>query len=1552
MSISKLCGLFQTSPTEAPESIEEKYALTRQLGSYTKIAQLVVGETAGTAGLNIANEQVKTFLTEFIPCIIINVTNIYGPKIGGKLLSEIQMILASTLTGGFGFDGILNAVIQVVGTSCAALLGFSEKMNAMNTMNTLLNVPIRSYASKLGYVNYIPRAVNWCINNQEVSTITNTVSTITNIPLTMCKETRAIYLAPFHLLSRWVADQTVQIIVSEARDPYINKTLIPAFEQFVDELLPKRDLTSNFDPLMTKEEHTLDVANNAINLRREQHKRFKRDNILIYLLLSFAKEVLKNPDVQDYLAESIGGERGVKMLHQAREVYEVVDNTVNEAYKFANDKHALSKLIAEWMQHNFATLASYGNQANLTFVQEHAGLFKHAFCGNILTKSELDTIKGKWLITQAVEEGISIGYHFAMKSVSELSSLESSRQAYTLQIESVKHAIEHGDDAALERLLKSYDENERAVYRYIVLKNNRLNFKSTNSLPITPLMRAIEAGNLNLVQLLVESCQTKNFKNTESEFIKIELDEYASGVTALHFAIMKSQNNIAKYLIRQGADLAITTLIGDATPLMLAAKYGLLDVTMCLLSYPQVTEHIDFRGYRDRTALHYAIQNKNMKVAAKLIECGADLFLEDASGVTPIGLLYQQLKQERAIYQLEKLLHELQATIASKVKTLIENKAPYSMFRDYLYLAINLDCNLSLTDGSNPLFHILFEHNEIKLIIKLMKSLTNSKLIEDAMWFAVNERQEKSVPVLLRSMKKVNANAITVKLMEFSSIEIINVCLNAFLLTDSLSQVIIDHLIHRNDFSHLDSKILLAIFIHQIANGQLESVQNILKRVPKVLDMQDALLNTPLHHSLKSGHYEITTFLLKQGADITLKNKENETAYESWSKNNTFLKQVLKKITGIFSQEEYLKEVVAINLHEINKQMLAFEDELAKVLEKEKHQKLYESLSKLISQDNKDEVRNEVMNKILQNAYCDAGLFKIHKGSINSLIAQAILKKDDRLVQVFIHTLLEKNPYQREDICLLFIHELLSLNIAETELLKSLKVILALPDNENNALLLLTDRNLRLPSEIAFQNKKYQLMEHILKLSPKGVTLAMMDFILSKGVLYTELSEQSFDINQNLIAEHLQHETVENTIFYLQRIWNRPHNSFTLKLFKTYFLNASGIAIDEFLKKQKVISYFKEYPITMEQFVSKFDEEALVLFINQQFPCLSNNRRLELLQFMISKGNLDDIILDIISANPTLLNVQLPELQNNTLLHMAIHKENWVLASYLMVMGGLVNLKNSNHNTAYNDWIRVTSFSGLNNAKIEETLLCGSDLEIRKALHRKIANSLIVKLFHAQEMTTVLKTCATLEEKIKVIAERVQLLLTAPHVSALNGLTLEEYHQIASDLTTELTLEHGITLNAIFSYPFPKCNGNTLLHQVITTHNTAAINFILKYPVCLDSQNDMGNTPLHLTLKNVDFNVSKKLIELGASFHIENKEMKTAKQLIESLCEQNGDGYSLFRAASFTKEQLADLKQLITSPKAIEAKDASIYIIAESAALHAVAESTIEVDETFNRILI
>lgn len=1504
MSFSKLNKLFQSSPPEGIESIEEKYELDGQLGEYMSLAKVIVNETAGSAGLKIANEQVKVFLTQFIPSIIINVTNIYGAKAGGKLLSEIQMALPNTLI--FGFDLILDTVVNVVGLSSGAMLGFSEDSQAVKDMFLLLNTPFKEYATKLGYVGYTPKAT---AGTQRLSIAADTIG------------------QPFNLLSRWVADHAVHIIVSEVRDPYINNTLIPAFELFVDDLLPKRDIESNFDPLMTQEEHTLDVAKKKVSTCYAQYLEFKRNsNILIYFILGVSEELLKNEGVQDYLAEKVAGKTGRKMLNHAR--------TAKEAYNFANDKYALSNTIANWMQEHFEALAQYASKEKRPTLMEHAELFKQALSGKILTKSELDTIKGKWQVTQALESGITKAFDFVVDTVSELAVVKSGRENYKNQIDTIKNAIEHGKDALLESLLNSQDPNQQFINRYIILKNQQLNFKSKdNGLPITPLLRAIETGNYQLVKVLVEHCQTRNFKNKEEEFLSIDLDQHSAGVTALQFAIMKGHNKIAIYLIGKGVELVKPSIIGNATPLMIAAKNGALDVVEALLSSDKVINEIDAKGYRDRTALHYAMKNGHMEIAAKLIAKGADLFLKDANGVTPIGLLYKHLEQgnltdDELIQKFEKLLATLRGVIEDKVCKLMSDNATYPLVRNYLHLAINIGCSLSEVPKRIPWFNMLFEQNEIKLISKLMHDPNNSKLIEHEMWNAVTGDEANAVSILIRSMAKLNANEITAKLIELTSIKVIESCFFNYLLLEtktsltleSLSQSVINSIIQRSDFYQLNEKILLHIFNHQIKNGHIESVQLILKKAPKLLDLQDSLLNTPLHYALKSGRYEIAQFLLDQGADITLKNKNNDTPYESWSKNNTFLSKALQTL-GLSSPEsnapnDVLAKAFALNMIEIKKQMEHLDKELVRTPEKGQQQKLYESLRELISKDNNDEIRNTVIAKILQKPYSDLGLFSINIGSTDSLILQAILKKDYKLLDVFINALFDKYPYQREDVCQFFMNELLSAPIAEYELIKGLEVLLKLPDNKENELLLLSDKKLRLPSEIAFQNKKYALMEYILNLAPQAVTLAMMDYILLKNL---PCAEQVFNKNQELIAQQLKDEVPDITVHYLETVWNRPQNDFNLQLFKTYFLNAPGVAINKFLQEHKIKGYFKSYAISMEQLVSKFNTDELVLFINTQFQFLSDYRKLELLELIISKGQTDKIIHKIVRENPYLLNLQLPELGNKTLLHMAINSKNWELASYLMAKGCLVNLKNDANNTAYDNWIKASTSSllgtHLSSAKIEQMLQSDSDSEQNNALGRKIGTITIVHLYHAQEIAKDLQKDISQEEKIKIIAEKIHLLLYAPDPSVLNGMTLNDYQQTIRELITELTREHHITLEEIFSYKFPQFNGNTLLHQAISTNNKVATDFILAYPIDLDLQNDAGDTLLHLTIKNADFNLSKYFIEQGASTDLEHDGKKTASQLIESAYESNNGGLGLFKKASLTKEQATDLMELITVQK-------------------------------------
>ncbi|CAJ1375336.1 unnamed protein product [Effrenium voratum] len=87
------------------------------------------------------------------------------------------------------------------------------------------------------------------------------------------------------------------------------------------------------------------------------------------------------------------------------------------------------------------------------------------------------------------------------------------------------------------------------------------------------------------------------------------------------------------------------------------------------------------------------------------------------------------------------------------------------------------------------------------------------------------------------------------------------------------------------------------------ASGQGEVAQLFIQAAPQILDMQDADGNTPLHAAALEGHLECALILLRNGAEVDVKNNQSLTAYEvSRSKghdlastHNPELMQVLKE---------------------------------------------------------------------------------------------------------------------------------------------------------------------------------------------------------------------------------------------------------------------------------------------------------------------------------------------------------------------------------------------------------------------------------------------------------------------------------------------------------------------------------------------------------------------------------------------------------------------------------------------------------------------------------
>ena len=106
------------------------------------------------------------------------------------------------------------------------------------------------------------------------------------------------------------------------------------------------------------------------------------------------------------------------------------------------------------------------------------------------------------------------------------------------------------------------------------------------------------------------------------------------GTTALHWAAIKGDAEMAQMLIYAGANLRATTRLGAYTPLYLAAKGGYPEVVAALLAAGADAKAVTSNG---TTPLMIAAAAGDTKSMTSLIENGADINARDgAKGETPL----------------------------------------------------------------------------------------------------------------------------------------------------------------------------------------------------------------------------------------------------------------------------------------------------------------------------------------------------------------------------------------------------------------------------------------------------------------------------------------------------------------------------------------------------------------------------------------------------------------------------------------------------------------------------------------------------------------------------------------------------------------------------------------------------------------------------------------------------------------------------------------------------------------------------------------------------
>ena len=125
----------------------------------------------------------------------------------------------------------------------------------------------------------------------------------------------------------------------------------------------------------------------------------------------------------------------------------------------------------------------------------------------------------------------------------------------------------------------------------------------------TPLMTACYWGNANSVDILAAHVSNVNYQAAITER------------AAIHYAAMRDDVSIMKVLLEHGAD---PDLCDDdrETPLIIATRSNIIPVVEALLA---TNCHLNYKGFMDYTALHWAVYSNHVTIVKLLLEHGASV---------------------------------------------------------------------------------------------------------------------------------------------------------------------------------------------------------------------------------------------------------------------------------------------------------------------------------------------------------------------------------------------------------------------------------------------------------------------------------------------------------------------------------------------------------------------------------------------------------------------------------------------------------------------------------------------------------------------------------------------------------------------------------------------------------------------------------------------------------------------------------------------------------------------------------------------------------------
>jgi ankyrin repeat protein len=386
----------------------------------------------------------------------------------------------------------------------------------------------------------------------------------------------------------------------------------------------------------------------------------------------------------------------------------------------------------------------------------------------------------------------------------------------------------------------------------------------------------------------------------------------------LHMAVQASQKNMIEFLLQNNANIEARNANGD-TPLLLSAKYGLLDISRLLLKHnanifaknragqtvlhasikefrydePKIVKHLNYYlnqhasvnvqdNWQD-TPVHLAARYDLVEVIKLLEKRGAKLDIKNRYQDTPISL------------SLKILFNQKEIRFSKAFEYLIEKKVNVKTKNNKNQTLLHRTCNpqyIKQLIQKGVSIHEKGQYKETAPFMALQKCPKQTLLTYLEYGFDVNTKSKDNEPVLFVAFKNsVHKKTIMSTLIEHkANIHQTNKHGETFLhkaARDSVSMIdlALEQGININaktkqNATPLHTASSIRVYTSNGVDPTLSAYKYLVNQPNIDLNVQDNKGCTPLIRAVANGNYDKAHVLIDKGVKLNIKEKRGHTALD------------------------------------------------------------------------------------------------------------------------------------------------------------------------------------------------------------------------------------------------------------------------------------------------------------------------------------------------------------------------------------------------------------------------------------------------------------------------------------------------------------------------------------------------------------------------------------------------------------------------------------------------------------------------------------------------